>query len=880
MASSVESPDAGIGADATRQKPLLRWRGLLSSADNRLRKTALVVLAITCVTMVATQLNYVVIGDAHMIVALAPITAGALLYGPLPACLIGAITGLAELLHAVWIPLDYYEKYFIAPQNSLVLFSLIGLMMGVLFAWVDRHHKWGDKWRAVLLVLCCALGSVLFTCFFHQSTYLINAFMKNELPNNLLEQLTGSHEVFSQALADFGLMAPLTLAVDVTIAKWQSHGPERSIRETFQRWLAVVVCVAYMVCAALAYTGISVICRGEAERTMTSQLTYLKGQLAARDKMIEGIARRLPANDATLEELHTTSLQSIASDFALGDGGVIAIAQDGVVISSNVSDYVGRQFEDVVGAGLRDGFDASLYDRQYSSEWDMGGGALSYLRAAQVGYVRVARTGSYQMLVALSAAEVFRYRALIMVIISLVFVLVFLAVYAQAALLLHNVVMRGFNRTNETLSLITGGDLNQIVDVHDSIEFTRLSGGINATVGALKESIDEAEARIARELRTARAIQESALPNTFPPFPQINSFDIFASMNPAREVGGDFYDFFLVDEHTLGFLIADVSGKGIPAALFMMAAKTEIGNYMASGVELASAIQSANYHLCAGNDAGMFVTVWAATLDYETGLLTYVNAGHNPPLLRHNGSWQWLRQRGGTMLGVFESMRYKAYTIQLEKNDELLLYTDGVTEAFSAQGEAYGEKRLKRLLAKQEVVHPRALVNDVRADVSLWMGDAEQSDDITVLAIEYGVAPEVIGELTVPATLASLVRVTDFVHDELSRRLCPIDVQNQIDVALEELLVNVCNYAYANKDEPGDMRIHYVYGASPNSITIQITDWGEPFNPLDRSDPATVSSIADAKVGGLGIFMTKRMVDDLSYMRDNDANVIAFRKVW
>ena len=197
------------------------------------------------------------------------------------------------------------------------------------------------------------------------------------------------------------------------------------------------------------------------------------------------------------------------------------------------------------------------------------------------------------------------------------------------------------------------------------MEFAHLSGGINATVDALKESIEEAETRIDRELTTAKAIQENALPSTFPPFPEIDRFDIYASMNPAREVGGDFYDFFLIDDHTLGFLVADVSGKGIPAALFMMAAKTEVGNYMASGMDLAQAVQSANYHLCQGNDAGMFVTVWAATLDYETGELTYVNAGHNPPLLRHDGQWSWLRKRSGLFVGTFETAKYRTYTLQL-----------------------------------------------------------------------------------------------------------------------------------------------------------------------------------------------------------------------
>ena len=175
---------------------------------------------------------------------------------------------------------------------------------------------------------------------------------------------------------------------------------------------------------------------------------------------------------------------------------------------------------------------------------------------------------------------------------------------------------------------------------------------------------------------------------------------------------------------------------------------------------------------------------------------------------------------------------------------------------------------------------PSSQVRSSTRSATAFTDGAEQSDDITMVALEYGIAPEATGELTVPATLKSLAQVTAFIHDELTQRLCPISVQSQIDVALEELLVNVCNYAYADQETPGDMRINYVYGVSPSKITIQITDWGVPFNPLERADPPTVSSVEDMRIGGLGIFMAKRMVDDLSYIRDNHANVVAFHKVW
>ena len=458
----------------------------------------------------------------------------------------------------------------------------------------------------------------------------------------------------------------------------------------------------------------------------------------------------------------------------------------------------------------------------------------------------------------------------------------FAGVFALATNLLDSVVVDGFKRTNAGLKRITSGELNERIDEHQTVEFDSLSDGINATVDALKGWINEAETRMERELSTAKAIQESALPRTFPPFPEIDAFDIYASMNAAKEVGGDFYDFFLVDERTLGFLIADVSGKGVPASLFMMTAKTQIENYMCAGMSLRDAIKTANYHLCIGNDAGMFVTVWAATLDYNTGELTYVNAGHNFPLLRHNGQWEWLKKKCGLFLGTFEMAKYRQETITLAPGDELILYTDGVNEAFNVNEEEYGNERLEDFLASHTNMRPRALVNALRADVAKWSEGAEQYDDITMLCLEYGVAPEVSATITVTAEREQLNQVRRFINTELGGRLCPIGIQNKIDIALEELFVNVCNYAYANQTEPGSVEISYVYTPNPSSLTVQIVDTGIPFDPIayDEHNRYDVRTADEIKVGGLGILMTRKSVDDFSYLRDGNKNVVVFKKSW
>lgn len=477
----------------------------------------------------------------------------------------------------------------------------------------------------------------------------------------------------------------------------------------------------------------------------------------------------------------------------------------------------------------------------------------------------------------LPVAEATLARNLSVLVISFMEVLVFAALFAAIYLLIKNVVVRSIWEVNGTLDQITSGDLEAEVNVRDSSEFASLSDDINKTVTSLRNAIAAESARIEQDLRTAKAIQESALPRTFPPFPDVDAFDIFASMNAAREVGGDFYDFFLIDDHTLGFLIADVSGKGIPASLFMMAAKSELANYMKSGMELSEAVHSANCNLCQNNDAGMFVTVWAATLDYNTGRLTYVNAGHNPPLLRHNGSWEWLRKKCGLFLGVFDTAKYRSATIDLHKGDELLLYTDGVNEAFSVNEEEYGNQRLEDFLNAHADQHPHMLVDMLRADVRHWALGAEQSDDITMLCLEYGKQPEVSGNITVCANSDGLGEIMRYLHFDLSQIQCPDATQRQIDLVIEELFANVCQHGYAGFSKPGQVQVAYIYNTDASTIAISVTDWGIAFDPIEYDGPK--KGVGD-EVTGMGIALALEHVDDIAYIRDEDRNVVAFVVGW
>ena len=209
-------------------------------------------------------------------------------------------------------------------------------------------------------------------------------------------------------------------------------------------------------------------------------------------------------------------------------------------------------------------------------------------------------------------------------------------------------------------------------------------------------------------------------------------------MDTAKEVGGDFYDFYFVGEDKLAFLIADVSGKGIPAAMFMMQAKTLLKSFAETGSAVNDVLTNANEKLCENNDAGMFVTAWMGIIDLKTGLVEFANAGHNPPLVRHkDGSFEYLKSRAGFVLAGMEGIRYKKNELQLNAGDEILLYTDGVTEATDANEQLYGEDRLLKLMNTLNGVPADSVCGAVKADVDKFVGDAPQFDDITMVYLRY-----------------------------------------------------------------------------------------------------------------------------------------------
>jgi sigma-B regulation protein RsbU (phosphoserine phosphatase) len=243
--------------------------------------------------------------------------------------------------------------------------------------------------------------------------------------------------------------------------------------------------------------------------------------------------------------------------------------------------------------------------------------------------------------------------------------------------------------------------------------------------------------RVSTELHMANRIQNSMIPNVFPPFPGRREFDIYASMEPAREVGGDFYDFFLIDEDHLCLVMADVSGKGVPAALFMMISKVILQSCAMLGQSAAEILVKTNDAICSSNQVEMFVTVWTGILEISTGRITAANAGHEYPAVMHNGEFTLLKDKHGLVIGGMDGVQYTEYEIDLMPGDKLFLYTDGIPEATDKDEKMFGVQRMLNALNKDPGADPRQILENVREDVDDFVMGAEQFDDMTMLCLEY-----------------------------------------------------------------------------------------------------------------------------------------------
>ena len=315
--------------------------------------------------------------------------------------------------------------------------------------------------------------------------------------------------------------------------------------------------------------------------------------------------------------------------------------------------------------------------------------------------------------------------------------------------------MPQFDSLLDGIIRIGQGDLETKEFVPTSInEFKRMQQEINKTSQALRQQMDtirrmereqmelenqkREQEQIIRELSTAKQIQESMLPHIFPPFPERPEIDLFASMDPARDVGGDFYDFFFIDEDHLCLAMADVSGKGIPGAMFMMLSKRIIEDFARQVRSPAEILTRTNEALCDNNQAEMFVTVWLGILEISSGKLTAANAGHEfPTFKKKDGRFALYKDRHGFVVGGMAGVRYQNYEVLLSPGDQLFVYTDGVPEATAADGQMFGTDRMIAALNTCADGSPAEILESVHNSVDAFVGDAEQFDDLTMMCLEY-----------------------------------------------------------------------------------------------------------------------------------------------
>ena len=373
----------------------------------------------------------------------------------------------------------------------------------------------------------------------------------------------------------------------------------------------------------------------------------------------------------------------------------------------------------------------------------------------------------------------------------------------------------------------------------------------------------------AKELKMATDIQLAAIPSVFPPFPDETSFDIWASMDTAKEVGGDFYDFYFTGSDRVLFLVADVSGKGVPAAMFMMRAKALIKSVAQTGKPIEQAIEEANDALCEGNTSNTFVTAWAGELNIRTGHVSYVNAGHNPPIVRLGGKVEYLKSRPSLVLGAMAGVHYRVQELQLEPGDAIYLYTDGIVEQHNAAGDLYGEDRLLATVAGCDKRRD-GLLSTVIADVRRHAAGAEQADDCTQLVMRYRGESETFSREYKP-TMEDLAKASA----DLAKALegVPDDCANIMMVASDEIFANIVRYSGATDWTLTVERTHH-----PDGVRLVITDNGKPFDPLSHRDPDTTLCADDREVGGLGILIVKKTMSPVTYRRNNDRNILTMGK--
>ncbi len=428
------------------------------------------------------------------------------------------------------------------------------------------------------------------------------------------------------------------------------------------------------------------------------------------------------------------------------------------------------------------------------------------------------------------------------------------------------------------VAITDGGNLDSrlVLKTGDEVEdlaiaFNKMRTKLRMYIANLAKVTSEKE-RIHAELSIAREIQRDMLPDSDRMLFGREEYSLYAAAYPAREVGGDFYDFFLTDMDHLVFLVADVSGKGVSAALFMVMAKTLIENQLLLGKTPAEVFESVNHMLCGNNRNGMFLTAWMGVLELSTGNLAYVNAGHNCPLwyCKDTGKYTWLTEVSGFVLAGMDGMKYEQKSMRLGRGDKLFVYSDGVPEANDADEEMYGNERLEAFLTEQINRTPKELCMQLKADLDKFQGTAEQFDDITMLSLEYrgceadkvwSCKPDVDGQIKTAEELREYL----IAENVKKKDIC------EVMIVFDEIYSNIC---YHGNADFAVVRCRL----DEKEICLEFEDDGKAFDPSRLAEPDVNAPIVNRKEGGLGIYIVKNLADSMEYSRKDNRNLLTITK--
>lgn len=675
------------------------------------------ILAAVEIFLTVAELGFFTIGRIAFTILHIPVFIAVIMCGLPHGCFLAAIFGFSSLISAYLHPRGMLDFLFQSPLISVVPRLMIPFAVWIVYRGV-RLIADDNTFSADLI---CA-GTAAMSGVVANALFVVTAIaLLNPEAVGITENLSASTIIITNIVA-VNMVYEILIAVCVTCltvfiagkcGRLPGRGnpdPERGdasdevrgrssqpIRKTFRKWLLLFMGITFFLMLVFLYSLFSGQDRKHAQILLKGEADMLTGEIS---EAAGSIAKE---------------------DLKIGMEGFIVLARDDVIIASGMPSLEVSRLSD-----LCPGYDK--IEKNVTADMNVNG---------VNGLGRVKEVNDVTAVLFIPESEIYAGRNQSLAYLLLGLTALYLILFEIISIIVQQNVVQRIQNVNRSLGQIRAGNLNEKVGVKGNSEFEELSLGINTTVDALKETMRQIAEKNRQEMEFAREVQNSALPSGSL---SGSGFAVLGSMQAAKDVGGDFYDYFLIGEAKLGIVVADVSGKGVPAALFMMTAKTLIKNFVLGGKSPAEALQLANMQLCENNEKDMFVTAWLGIMDLESGRLEFANAAHNPPLLKQGeGAFEYMdykKYRRGLVLGGLAEARYRNNEIFLSRGDVLFLYTDGVTEAVNPALKLYGEDRLLQCMEAHYKLPPEELLRAVRSDIDAHAAGMEQYDDITMVVLK------------------------------------------------------------------------------------------------------------------------------------------------